>query len=316
MNITILGCGAYGTALAHMFKENNCNIKMWNKFEDVFPNLKKELPNIEFTTDMKESLENTELIVIAIPIAFLDDVAIELSKFYKNQDILIASKGININDGLFANQIIEKHIKINNIGAISGGTFAIDMKSKKVMGLTLGTTSQSLITKVKNALENKYLKIQYTSDLIGVEICGAIKNVMAIGFGILDGANYPESSRFLFLTEAIYEINKLIKELNGKNNTIMSYAGIDDIMMTCTSSKSRNYTLGKLLGENKDQDTIEEYKKNTTVEGLGTALAIHNLCEKINLKLNICNIIYNILYNNENSITLIKYLEEKESCQL
>ena len=316
MNITILGCGAYGTALAHMFKENNCNIKMWNKFEDVFPNLKKELPNIEFTTDMKESLENTELIVIAIPIAFLNDVAIELSKFYKNQDILIASKGININDGLFANQIIEKHIKINNIGAISGGTFAIDMKSKKVMGLTLGTTSQSLITKVKNALENKYLKIQYTSDLIGVEICGAIKNVMAIGFGILDGANYPESSRFLFLTEAIYEINKLIKELNGKNNTIMSYAGIDDIMMTCTSSKSRNYTLGKLLGENKDQDTIEEYKKNTTVEGLGTALAIHNLCKKINLKLNICNIIYNILYNNENSITLIKYLEEKESCQL
>lgn len=316
MNITILGCGAYGTALAHMFKENNCNIKMWNKFEDVFPNLKKELPNIEFTTDMKESLENTELIVIAIPIAFLDDVAIELSKFYKNQDILIASKGININDGLFANQIIEKHIKINNIGAISGGTFAIDMKSKKVMGLTLGTTSQSLITKVKKALENKYLKIQYTSDLIGVEICGAIKNVMAIGFGILDGANYPESSRFLFLTEAIYEINKLIKELNGKNNTIMSYAGIDDIMMTCTSSKSRNYTLGKLLGENKDQDTIEEYKKNTTVEGLGTALAIHNLCKKINLKLNICNIIYNILYNNENSIELIKYLEEKESCQL
>ena len=316
MNITILGCGAYGTALAHMFKENNCNIKMWNKFEDVFPNLKKELPNIEFTTDMKESLENTELIVIAIPIAFLDSVAIELSKYYKNQDILIASKGININDGLFANQIIEKHIKINNIGAISGGTFAIDMKSKKVMGLTLGTTSQSLITKVKNALENKYLKIQYTSDLIGVEICGAIKNVMAIGFGILDGANYPESSRFLFLTEAIYEINKLIKELNGKNNTIMSYAGIDDIMMTCTSSKSRNYTLGKLLGENKDQDTIEEYKKNTTVEGLSTALAIHNLYEKINLKLNICNIIYNILYNNENSITLIKYLEEKESCQL
>ena len=90
------------------------------------------------------------------------------------------------------------------------------------MGLTLGTTSQSLITKVKKALENKYLKIQYTSDLIGVEICGAIKNVMAIGFGILDGANYPESSRFLFLTEAIYEINKLIKELNGKNNTIMT----------------------------------------------------------------------------------------------
>lgn len=313
MNITILGCGAYGTALAHMFKENNCNIKMWNKFDNIFPALEKELPNIKFTTNMKESLLHSELIVIAIPVAFLDEVGKELSKNYNNQEILIASKGISINEGLFASQIITKYINTPNIGAISGGTFAIDMKSKKVMGLTLGTTSNNLTTKVKKTLQNKYLKIQYTNDLIGVQICGAIKNVMAIGFGILDGANYPESSRFLFLTEAIYEINKLIKELNGHDSTIMSYAGIDDIMMTCTSSKSRNYSLGKLIGEKQNQKIIEEYKKNTTVEGLGTALAIHNLSKKKNINLNICNIIYNILYNNEDSLNLIKYLEEKET---
>ena len=313
MNITILGCGAYGTALACMFNENNCNIKMWNKFDNVFNDLSKEFPNISFTTDLEKAIKKSELIVIAIPVAFLEEVSINLKKYYKNQDILIASKGISINDSLLASQIITKHINVKNIGAISGGTFAVDMKAKKVMGITLGTTSESIKTKVKKALENKYLKIQYSSDLIGVEICGAIKNVMAIGFGILDGAQYPESSRFLFLTEAIYEIDKLIKKLGGSNKTIMSYAGIDDIMMTCTSEKSRNYSLGKLIGSKEDKEKIEEYKNNTTVEGLGTALAINNLCKKLNIKLDICHIIFNILYNNYDSINLIKYLEEKES---
>lgn len=313
MNITILGCGAYGTALSCMARENNCNIKMWDKFDNNFNELKTKYPDTIFTTNLKDSLNNTELIIIAIPIAFLENTIIELKKYYNNQDILIASKGINIEDGLFASQIIEKHLTPKNIGAISGGTFAIDMQNKKVMGLTLGTTSSTLTEKVKHSLQNRYLKIQYTSDIIGVQICGAIKNVMAIGFGILDGANYPESTRFLFLTKAIYEINNLITSLNGNNETIMSYAGIDDIMMTCTSSKSRNYTLGKMLGSNTNPEEINNYKQTTTIEGLGTAKALKTLCKNNNLNLEICNILYNILYNNQKVTTLITYLEEKES---
>ena len=297
MNITILGCGAYGTALGHMFKENNSNIIMWNKFDNGFEELNKEL-DVEFTIDMKYACNNVDLIVIAIPMEYLEDTIKELNKIYNNQDIVIATKGIDTKSGLFAYQIINKYIKCNNIGAISGGTFAVDMKNKKVMGITLGTKSESVIDKIKSSLENKYLKVQYSTDMLGVSICGAIKNVMAIGFGLLDGANYPESSRFLFLTEAIYEINKLIRELGGNDNTIMSYAGIDDIMMTCTSSKSRNYTMGVLIGNGKSKEDIDKYKKETTVEGIGTSLGIHNLCVNNNINLNICSIIYDILFNN------------------
>ena len=313
MNVTILGCGAYGTALAHMFLENNCNIIMWNKFDNNFNEIKKELNNVEFTIDMKYACNNVDLIVIAIPMEYLDDTAKELSSIYKNQDIIIATKGINTNNGLFAHQIINKYIKCDNIGAISGGTFAIDMKNKMIMGITLGTNNSNIKKKVKNLLENKFLRVQYCDDMLGVEICGSIKNVMAIGFGILDGAKYPESSRFLFLTEAIYEINYLIKELGGDDNTIMSYAGIDDIMMTCTSSKSRNYTMGVLLGSNKSKVIIDKYKKETTVEGIGTALGIYNLCKNKNINLNICNIIYNILYNNTSYKELINYLTNKRN---
>ena len=158
-----------------------------------------------------------------------------------------------------------------------------------------------------------YLKLQYTDDLIGTEICGSIKNVIAIGFGILDGAKFPESTKFLFLTDSIYEINKLIINLKGNKKTIMSYAGIDDIMMTCTSTKSRNHTLGYLIGKNSSKEEIEKYKHNNTIEGLLTAKAIHNLCKEKNIELNICSTIYNILYKNDNYNSIIKYLKEKES---
>lgn len=313
MNVTILGSGAYGTALSCMFRENNCKIKMWDKFDTNFQALKEEYPDTSFTTNMKDSIANTDLIVIAIPIPFLESTIIELKKYYNNEDILIASKGINISDGLFAHEIITKHLNVENIGAISGGTFAIDMKNKNVMGITLGTTSDKLINKVKKSLANKYLKIQYTKDMIGVEICGSIKNVIAIGYGILTGANYPESTRFLYLTKAIYEINTFIERQNGSPKTIMTYAGIDDISMTSTGEKSRNHTLGKLIGSAAPQEEIEAYKNTTTIEGLETSKAIYNLAKKKNINLEICTIIYNILYNNTPATVLIEYLKNSES---
>ena len=311
MNVTVLGCGVYGMAIASTLLENKINITMWNKFQPEIDKLKeqKAYKEINFSTNIESTIKNTDLIIVAIPVNYIESTILELKKYYQGQDILIASKGIDTTNHKFAYEIIKDILNIDNIGVISGGSFAIDMQNKKVLGLTLGTNTPSITTKVKKCLENNYIKIQYTNDYIGVSICGSIKNVMAIGFGILDGASYPESSRFLFLTEAIYEIKHLINELNGNTDTIMSYAGIDDIMMTCTSSKSRNYTLGRLLGENKSKEEIEEYKNTTTIEGLGTSLSIYNLAKKKNINLPITNIIYNILYNNKDFNTLIKHLE-------
>jgi len=313
MNVTILGCGLYGQAIATTLLENNINVTIWNKFQNEIDNIKDNYKDITFTTNIEQSIKNTNLIIIAIPVNFIESTIQELKSYYNNEDILIASKGIDTKNHKFAYEIVQNILKNNNIGVISGGSFAIDMQNKKLLGLTLGTNSVSITNKVKKSLENKYIKIQYTNDITGVSVCGSIKNVMAIGFGILDGANYPESSRFLFLTEAIYEISHLIEYLNGNPETILSYAGIDDITMTCTSQKSRNYSLGKLLGENKSLEEINNYKDNTTIEGLGTSKSIYFLCKEKNIDLPISNIIYNILYNNENYHKLIEYLETKRS---
>lgn len=310
MNVTVLGCGVYGMAIASTLLENKINVTIWNKFQHEIDNIKDNYKDITFTTNLEQSILNTDLIIVAIPVNFIESTILELKPYYKEQDIIIASKGIDTKNNKFAYDIVKDILNINNIGVISGGSFAIDMQNKKPLGLTLGTTTTSIKEKVKKYLENDYIKIQYTNDIVGVSICGSIKNVMAIGFGILDGANYPESSRFLFLTEAIYEISYLIEQLKGDKSTIMSYAGIDDIMMTCTSSKSRNYTLGSLIGQNKSIEEIDNYKSNTTIEGLGTSKSIYNLTKEKNINLPLTNIIYNILYNNEDYNTLIKLLKK------
>lgn len=309
MNISILGYGVYGKALASVFlgKGNKIRVSVWNKFEHEFD---RKYARISFTTNLDTATRDADLIVIAIPVAFLDETIISLKEVYEGQDILIASKGIEIDSGLFAYEIVKKHLGDIPIGVISGGTFAGDMADKKVMGITLGTKYDSIKDKVSTSFETNYLKVQYIDDIVGVSVCGSIKNVMAIGFGLLDGAKYPPSSKFLFLTEAIYEIRKLIKDLGGNDDTVMTYAGIDDIMMTCTSVESRNYTLGNMIGSKKSLEEINHYKKTTTIEGLGTSRAIYKLAKDKNIYLPISEVIYKILYEDSDINELIKLLEK------
>lgn len=314
MNITILGFGEYGKALASVFLEKVSNkVTVWNKFEKDFLNLEEKYLRGTFTTDLEYACERADLIVIAIPVAFLEETIISMKSIYKGQDILIASKGIDTKSGLFGYEIVLKYLDKAPIGVISGGTFARDMQNRKVMGITLGTNVNRIKDKVRESFENEFLRVQYIDDIIGVSICGAIKNVMAIGFGMLDGANYPPSSRFLFLTEAIYEIRDLIKNLGGNEDTVMSYAGIDDIMMTCTSKESRNYTLGSMIGKRLSTKEIDDYKNKTTIEGLGTSEAIYKLAKIKKIDLPITKIIYSILYKNTDIEELTRLLEKRES---
>ena len=314
MNVAILGFGEYGKALASVFLDNTENkVRVWNKFEGEFLNLDEKYLRGTYTTDLRLAVENAHLVVIAVPVLFLDDLMREFKEIYEGQDIVIASKGIEVNEGLLAVEIVRKYLGEIPLGVISGGTFASDMKNGYVMGITLGSEVSRIRNRIRNFFECDFLKVQYIDDVMGVSVCGAIKNVMAIGFGMLDGANYPPSSKFLFLTEAIYEIRNLIKFLGGDEKTVMTYAGIDDIMMTCTSVESRNYRLGFMIGKGSSNEDIEEYKSNTTIEGLGTAKAIYKKVLKMEYELPITSVIYKILYEDGSIEELVRLLEKRES---
>ena len=323
MNITILGTGAFGLALSSMFLKNNCNITMWTNSSDEKNRLetdkcnKKVLPEYEIsekiliTTDLKKAVKNANVIVIAIPVKFVTNIIIELKKYYsKEQHICIASKGIEQGSCLFIASIVKKYIKTSKFCVISGGTFAVDMIKDVPLGLSLATKNKSTIKIMKKTLQNDYLKLILTADVFGVEMYGAIKNVIAIAGGIIDGMGYPESTKCMFITKSLNDIVNLIYTMGGNKKTILTYAGIGDLLLTCNSVKSRNYSFGKMIGEKKSKEEINKYKENTTIEGLYTLKSIYDLIHRKKIKMPIINIIYDIVYNNKDVGLLEDYLKK------
>ncbi|MDD2435354.1 MAG: NAD(P)-dependent glycerol-3-phosphate dehydrogenase [Bacilli bacterium] len=325
MKICIIGTGAYGLSLSLMFNENNNDIIMWTKFDHELNELstkrsyEKVLPgvtipeNIKFTCNMKEAVKDADLIVIAVPAAFVDNIASELKNYYQEeQHICLASKGIENDTCLFVNDVLQKYIQTDKVAVISGPSFAIDIAKKVPIGLSLGTTNPKTEAILKNSLQNQYLKLRTTHDIIGIEICGSIKNVIAIAAGMLDGMGLPESTQAMFITESLHDIKALIKALGGDGKTILSFAGFGDLLLTSTSTKSRNFSFGKLIGENQPREVIDEYISNTTIEGLYTLKSIHKLIKDKDVDIPIIDLIYEIVFDGHDCSNLQTFLISKK----
>ena len=324
MKIAILGAGAYGLSLALMFSKNSSNIVVWTKFEEEKEVLEKNHENIlhfkgvklpdcfNYTTNMKEAVEDASLILIAVPAGFVDDVSKELKKYIKkDQHVCIGSKGIEQDTCLFVADVFKKYIKTSKLAIISGPSFAIDIASNVPIGLSLGSKNKETIAILKKLLQNNTLKLRATRDLLGIEICGSIKNVIAIAAGILDGMGMPESTQAMFITEALNDIKNLIKALGGSKKTILSFAGFGDILLTCTSKKSRNFTYGYMIGSGVPKEEINEYLNKTTVEGLYTLKSVYKLLDNKKVNMPIINLIYNIIFNDFKPTELLQFLIEK-----
>ncbi len=324
MKISIIGTGAYGLALALTIKENNHQVMMWTKFEEEKKIIEetnryeKVLPNtvipqdIRITLDMKECLENAELIIIAVPAGFVNDICLEMKKWIRiDQHICIASKGIEQGTYLLINDVVKKHIETEKIAVISGPSFAIDIVSKMPIGLTLATKNKQTEKVVKKALENNHFKLRTTTDVYGTEICGAIKNIIAIAAGMLEGLNANESTKAMFITESLHDIKALIQSLGGDGKTILSFAGFGDLLLTCTSEKSRNFTFGKLLAS-KSKKEVEDYQNTHTIEGLYTLKAIYKLTTEKKVNIPIIDLVYDIVFHQKNPKELLTFLIEKE----
>lgn len=326
MKIALIGTGVYGAAIAMALNKNNKNITMWtesderyekyikdgNVLKDIIPGI--ELPkNIKLTISYEKAVKEADIVFITSTAAFVGNICDNINPYITKKTVVcIASKGIENTSCAFLSDIAYSKLKTKHIAIISGPSFAIDMASNNPVGLSLASHSKKATKLIKAALENDTLKLRPTTDLIGVQICGSVKNIIAVAAGMLDGMNYPESTQSFLITEALNDIKNLIAALGGNPKTITSFAGVGDLLLTCTSTKSRNYTFGRVIGLGATKEEKEKHLKENTVEGYYTLKSIYKLIKNKKIKMPIIDLIYKIIMNDEDPRLLISFLVNKK----
>lgn len=326
MKIGVIGTGAYGLAMVKALAKNKQNqIAMWtenmdkvkdyelsNKLPAILPDV--ELPKgIKFTNDVKEVIDDAEVVMIMVAAHFVSGLMPEIGKYVKkSQVICIGSKGIENNTCSFLSDIVSSNVKTHHVAVISGPSFAIDIASGEPIGLSIGSKSSKAIKTIKKMYDNTGIKLRATNDIIGVQLCGSIKNVFALAAGMLGGMGYSNSAQAFLITESIHDIKWLLGAVGGNPKTILSYAGVGDLLLTCTSVKSRNYSFGKLIGAGASKKEIEAYLKSTTVEGYYTLKSIYQLVHRRKIKMPIVDLINRIIMKNEDPNLLVEFLYNKK----
>lgn len=320
MKVSILGMGAFGIALTKILKKD-IKISMWTNFEDELKSveLKRENPivlpdviidkKVELTTDLQKCLKNSDIVYFAIPSAAIREVAKKSSKYItEDQIICILTKGIEKSTDLFMNQVIKEEIEFDNICMLAGPSFAIDVSNRNSLGMVVAGKDELDRQKIITSLDLNFLTLMQTSDILGVEISAAVKNVFAIICGMMNGMNESDSTKAAIMTSIINDFRLIIGVLGGKESTFYSYAGIGDLLLTCMSPKSRNYTFGTLLGSQpqKSLSDILESMKVKTIEGLYTLESLYSILKEKQIIINSIYLLYDIIYNGKKIDNLLK----------
>lgn len=328
MKIAIIGSGVYGIAMSLCLSQTIDNqIKIWCESEESKARIESErngfkvldnmciLPSITFSTSYEEVLDGATLVFVLVASKYVRTVVKDMKPYIKDDMIIVVgTKGLN-NNYSFAFEEVKRVLK-NPLAVISGGNFALDLARLHPSGITVSSESIDVYDTIKKAYQDSPITLEYSSDLYGTALGGAIKNVFALGCGIIDGMGYSDSTRSLFLTLAINEINKLLPLIGGNTNSLTSFALFGDLVMTATSTKSRNFSYGYLIGQEK-YDESEEFTKQNTVEGIESLEYFYNYLKKNNIESKLINFLYNYIieknYNNDNFRETLQILKLKNT---
>lgn len=325
MNIAIIGTGVYALAMTRALSLNKKNkITLWSESTESLNRLeknRKKLPElgdfsiddkIKITTSYEEALKNADVVFIMCAARFVSDVSKNIIPYInKKMHFIIGSKGIEQESCKFVHEVFLSFINTKKVAVISGPSFAIDIANLEPIGLSCASRSRDTLKVLDKVYKGTNIKLRSTNDLIGIELCGSIKNVIAVAAGILEGLGYSESTRSFLITESLHDIKELISGLGGNKKTILSFAGVGDLLLTATSTKSRNYSFGVILGKGNKNDA-DKFLENNTVEGYYTLKSIYTLLRRKKIKMPVIDLIYNIVMKDSDPKSLATFLIEKK----
>lgn len=321
--IAFLGGGSWATALAIVLKDNNHDVSLWlrngedaENFNSLNENTKylkgiKLEPSIEFTGDMEKALKGAGIVVLSVGAQSIRGV-LESAKKYIHKDAIIlnVSKGIE-NGTLFTILDIVKEIVPNEYAVLSGPSHAEEVSMRVPTAIISSSASVEVAEEIRDVFMNGYFRVYTSLDVKGVELGGALKNIIALGTGISDGLKCGDNTKAALMTRGIYEISKMGEKCGAQRATFSGLSGIGDLIVTCTSMHSRNRRAGILIGEGFTLDETLS-KIGMLVEGIKTTKSAFMLSEKLGVEMPITEEMYNVIYNGSDIKETVFNLMQRE----
>ena len=307
--IAIIGSGSWGVALAIHLAKNGNKVKIWSfskEEADLLNNEKKckFLPNavipdnIECRNSYEEVIKDADIILHVTPSKFTRDTVKQYKEYVdvENQPIVICSKGIEKDTALTLDEVIKQEIPNVRIGALSGPSHAEEVSIGIPTVLVIASKDEEVKEIIQDAFMNEAIRIYTSNDIKGVELGGALKNIIAFCAGVASGLGFGDNTDAALITRGLVEIRKLGMALGGEKDTFYGLTGLGDLIVTCLSEHSRNRRAGKLIGQGK---SIEETRQEVgmTIESIDNIEVAKALTDKLNLELPILDTVYDVLYN-------------------
>ncbi|MBV0899984.1 MAG: NAD(P)H-dependent glycerol-3-phosphate dehydrogenase [Wolbachia endosymbiont of Fragariocoptes setiger] len=311
MTISILGAGAWGTAIAIALSSKK-NITLWMRSNSTFEHITKKKinhrlpecsipPNVFCTSNIEDILSSTPLI-LAVPTQSLREICTQLAQYRLKSDIpiIITCKGIEKFTLMLPSEIIKEILPKNPVAVFSGPSFATEVARKQPYSMTLACKNESLGQKLMLQLQHDNVKLHFSKDILGVQVCGALKNVFAIACGIILGKELGFNAHASLIVKSINEIKTLYlaKVHNHNIDILLGPSCLGDLILTCTSSRSRNLSFGIKVGKSDENIKQNLQEGFSVIEGISTAQSTFNLARELKIKMPICEAVYKILYQN------------------
>lgn len=311
-NIAVIGAGSWGTALSILLSEKGYKIKLWVHSRQDYDQIKYQKENIKYLPgikmnenilpilDINETANDTDLIIMAVPSHHMRETAQQISKNVKNKCIVVSvSKGIENNTFLRLSEIIKQEIPQSEVCVLSGPSHAEEVSRQIPTAVVSASSDLKIAGIVQDVFISSNFRVYTSTDITGVEIGGALKNIIALGAGISDGLSFGDNTKAALMTRGIVEIARFGRMKGANPATFSGLSGIGDLIVTCTSMHSRNRRAGILIGKGMALDTVLE-SIGMVVEGVKTCEAVYALSVKSGIEMPITAEIYNVLFNKKN----------------
>ena len=321
-NVAIIGSGSWGIAMANHLAEMGNKVKVWSfskEERDLINDERKCMfipdmnvdENIYCSNDIKEVVEGADFIIHVTPSKFTRNVFKSYKEHVGDKPIIICSKGLEDNTLLTLDKVLKEEKSDVRVGTLSGPSYATEVISHIPTAILLGSEDKKILEEIPPILSNEYMRIYKSKDIVGVELGGSLKNIIAFCAGICVELGYGTNAQSALITRGLAEIARLGVKMGANEHTFYGLSGLGDLILTCSSDESRNRRAGRLIGKGY---TIEEAKKEIgmTIESVENIKVAKKLADKYNVEMPIVNEVYNVLFNNENPKDAGKRLMTRE----